>query len=382
MKLAMIVPPFIQVPPKGYGGTERRVESLSRALLKKGVDLSLYCSGDSKTDVPKRSICDISLFNDKTYNHSTDRAYRINQINDQIIDLLKKESFDIIHCHDYDNPDLALKLSELKIPTLITIRHHKTPLIEETYSLTKDKKNIFFNGLSKNQVKDINPRLSYIYNGENPDNYSSLESILEKRAYFLSIGDTLAKKGIKSAVELSKKINLDLVIAGEPIYDESKRYFNKNVKPFIDIDVSSKKDDFIKKVLHNNFDFGNGNIIYFGLADDSQKIELYKHARFMQFLGNLEVSGNKDACPGILIESILCGTPALGISGNISDELIENGQTGLNVKSLEEAVSATKLIEKMHPLTVRENGIKKFSIDNVANQFIKSYNEILEECKK
>ncbi len=56
MKIALIAPPFISVPPKKYGGTELFVAELARGLQQHGVDVTVYTIGESTIDVPTRWI--------------------------------------------------------------------------------------------------------------------------------------------------------------------------------------------------------------------------------------------------------------------------------------------------------------------------------------
>ena len=50
MRIAQIAPLYESVPPKLYGGTERVVAHLSDALVRRGHEVVLFASGDSRTD--------------------------------------------------------------------------------------------------------------------------------------------------------------------------------------------------------------------------------------------------------------------------------------------------------------------------------------------
>jgi glycosyl transferase family 4 len=50
MRIAQIAPLVESVPPKLYGGTERVVSYLTEELVAMGHDVSLFASGDSRTD--------------------------------------------------------------------------------------------------------------------------------------------------------------------------------------------------------------------------------------------------------------------------------------------------------------------------------------------
>jgi chromate transport protein ChrA len=49
MRVAQITPLWEQVPPVGYGGTEAVVSLLTEELVKRGHEVTLFASGDSKT---------------------------------------------------------------------------------------------------------------------------------------------------------------------------------------------------------------------------------------------------------------------------------------------------------------------------------------------
>ena len=47
MRIALIAPPFIAVPPKDYGGTELFIAQLAEGLHKTGVNVVVYANGES-----------------------------------------------------------------------------------------------------------------------------------------------------------------------------------------------------------------------------------------------------------------------------------------------------------------------------------------------
>jgi hypothetical protein len=48
MKIALIVAPFIAVPPADYGGTELFVAHLAEELQRAGAEAIVYANGESK----------------------------------------------------------------------------------------------------------------------------------------------------------------------------------------------------------------------------------------------------------------------------------------------------------------------------------------------
>jgi hypothetical protein len=51
MRIAQLARPFVPVPPRTYGGTERVVSILTEQLVQRGHDVTLFASGDSVTSL-------------------------------------------------------------------------------------------------------------------------------------------------------------------------------------------------------------------------------------------------------------------------------------------------------------------------------------------
>ena len=56
MRIGLIAPPFINVPPNVYGGTELFIARLAEGLSKLGMTVVVYCTGESTVAVEKRWI--------------------------------------------------------------------------------------------------------------------------------------------------------------------------------------------------------------------------------------------------------------------------------------------------------------------------------------
>ena len=56
IRIALVAPPFIPVPPKRYGGTELFVANLACGLTKLGHEVVVYANGESKVPVEVRWI--------------------------------------------------------------------------------------------------------------------------------------------------------------------------------------------------------------------------------------------------------------------------------------------------------------------------------------
>src|SRR5581483_11136165 len=54
MRVALIAPPFITVPPRHYGGTELFIAHLAEGLHRMGFEVVVYTNGESTVSVERR----------------------------------------------------------------------------------------------------------------------------------------------------------------------------------------------------------------------------------------------------------------------------------------------------------------------------------------
>src|ERR671931_185614 len=59
MRIGMLAPPWIAVPPNGYGGIEWIVSLLSERLVSRGHEVTLFATGDSQTSGELRYVFDV-----------------------------------------------------------------------------------------------------------------------------------------------------------------------------------------------------------------------------------------------------------------------------------------------------------------------------------
>ncbi|MBZ9834956.1 glycosyltransferase, partial [Mesorhizobium sp. CA2] len=94
MKIAQIAPLMESVPPKLYGGTERIVSYLTEELVRRGHDVTLFASGDSRTSAELVPCCDVALrFNSKAKNPIPYHVMMLEEVR------RRADQFDVLHFH-------------------------------------------------------------------------------------------------------------------------------------------------------------------------------------------------------------------------------------------------------------------------------------------
>ncbi len=128
MRVALIAPPFLPVPPAKYGGTELFIAQLAEGLRSAGIDVVVYTNGQSTVGVEKRWLYKDTQWpiRGEVYDNLKDFNHASWAISDAV------KSCDVIHLHNV--PSLMLTRFVPEQPSLFTqcITCMKNPLAKST----------------------------------------------------------------------------------------------------------------------------------------------------------------------------------------------------------------------------------------------------------
>ena len=94
MRIAQIAPLAEAVPPKRYGGTERVVSYLTEELVRQGHEVTLFASGDSRTNAKLVPCCPQALRLDESVNdHAPYTLMMLDRARG------RADEFDVLHFH-------------------------------------------------------------------------------------------------------------------------------------------------------------------------------------------------------------------------------------------------------------------------------------------
>lgn len=342
MRIAHIAPPWIQVPPHTYGGTELVISWLCDELVRRGHTVTLFATEDSKTRAKLVPIWPKSLW--KANLRAPHAVFSL--LYEKLISL--QDNFDIIHDHCEWYTTAYTKF--LKAPVVTTLHH---PLNEETIILYKKFPNINFVAVSKNQKKS-GPGINIVKTIHHGLPVEKYQFNPKPKNYLFWLSKITREKGIAEAIDIAKLAGENLIISGN-IPPEGGDYFDFRIKPLID----GKKIQFV------------------GASDFEKKIELFKNAKAFIFpIKRPEPFGL------VVIEAMACGTPVIAFKHGSLPELIEEGKTGFLVNSVEEACQAIKKIDKISREYCREYVKKNFNLKRMVNRYEKLYKKILKKNEK
>ncbi len=340
MRVALVAPPFLPVPPKKYGGTELFIAHLAEGLQARGVDVVVYTISESKVGVETRWFYKDSLWPVKgeIYDNLRDANHSSWAISDACKDC------DVIHLHNV--PSLMFtRYADCEF--VYTVHHIHEPPLSDIYAFFPEVEFVTISDFQLRQEKMA--RMRTIHHGVDLSLYQFQAG---KQDYLSFLGRIAPIKGTHLACEAAKKAGIPLKIAGEvqPIFQD---YFDAMVKPHVD-------GKFIE---------------YVGPVDLAAKNELLGNSVAMLF----PIQWN-EPFGLVMIEAMACGTPVLALPGGSVEEVIRDGISGFICNSVDEmAERAAHSLDKLKPQTVRDYCRRYFSLERMVSDYLGLYQELVGE---
>ncbi|MFD2147621.1 glycosyltransferase family 4 protein [Mucilaginibacter antarcticus] len=284
MKVAVLSPVAWRTPPRHYGPWEQVSSNIAEGLIKLGVDVTLFATGDSITAGKLESVCEKGYEEERGQDAKVLECLHISNL------MEKAGEFDIIH-NNFDF--LPLTYSGLiKTPLITTIHGFSSERIVPVYKKYNSRGH--YVSISNS---DRSPELEYlatVYNGLDTKDFIFNNN---PEDYLLYFGRIHPHKGTVEAIEIAKKTKKKLLIAGI-VQDEG--YFKEKVEPQL-----------------------NDQIQYIGSAGPDKRNTLLGNA-----LALLHPISFDEPFGLSVAEAMLCGTPVIAFNRGSMPELIKDGETG------------------------------------------------------
>ena len=217
LRIALIAPPWIAVPPPGYGGIEWVVAELADGFAARGHDVTLFASGGSVTKANLVSVFDPapgSAFIGITYYEVVHALAAYDQI----------EPFDVVHDHS-GMVGLALGTRTGK-PIVHTVHGPVNAEALRWYEMVTGRVHLV--SISDSQARPA-PHLSWagrVYNGIETARYPFRS---EKEDFLLFVGRVNEEKSPELAVEVARMTGSKLVMAAAMKEEYEKSYWAEKV---------------------------------------------------------------------------------------------------------------------------------------------------------
>jgi glycosyltransferase involved in cell wall biosynthesis len=337
MRIGMIAPLEMRVPPGAYGGTELIVSLLTEELVKRGHDVTLFASGDSLTSarLVAGSPCHL---------RGSDREPSILNLLNVMACLNRADDFDIIHNHTGLEGMATAALVET--PMLTTLHGG----LAGDWLLLFKRYCGWHNAISRSASALLPDRPNFagvIYNAIDWETYPFNAGPRDDHMLFLS--RISPEKGAHLAIDLAQRLQRRLIIAGN-VHPIDLHYFRTEVEPRLD-----------------------GHLVrYVGEADYDLKRRLLAGASC------LVAPITWDEPFGLfMVEAMACGTPVIALRRGAAPELIRHGITGFLVDDLDGMAAATTRLDQISPYECRRHIEANFSVGRMADDYLAAYRRIV-----
>ena len=344
LRIAMLAPPWIAVPPPGYGGVEAVVGGLTESLVARGHDVTLYCAPGS------RSTADtVTLLADVHGDEIERSLYESDHVARAFtaIDAAGEDGrgFDIVHDHcGFTGFAMADRLGT---PLLHTLHGPFTPQTSAFYAHHADK--AWVAGISDTQLAAGPSNLRSVGAIPNPIDVRSWPFREHKDGYLLWIGRMTPEKGPQRAIAVARSAGLPLVLAGV-VQPGQRELFERHVAPHLDGD----------------------RVRFVGEVGGAAKQALFAGAEAL-----LMPIRWPEPFGMVMIEALVCGTPVISFEEGAARELVADGHTGYLVQDEAAMARAVHDRGRIDPHACRDWVAARCDVDVVAAAYERAYRTIL-----
>jgi glycosyltransferase involved in cell wall biosynthesis len=335
MRIGLIAPPWLPVPPPGYGGTEMVVDLLATGLADVGVDVTLFAAGNSTAPVRTRSFFDAppTPMGLGTYEAAhVIAAYR--ELND----------VDLVHDHTM----LGSLVGTDRVPTVVT--NHGPFGRPEAELFRRAGKHGTVVAISEAQAADgraAGVRVSQvIHHGLDIDLVPVGSG---DGGFLLFLGRMDPVKGAATAIDLSEQLGIPLVLAGKCVDRHEVEYFEQKIRPRL----------------------GHG-AEYAGEVGQDEKFEL---------LGKAITLLNPITWPEpfglVMVEALACGTPVVTTGYGAAPEIVDDGVTGFLCADRDQMATAISRVETLDRRGCRKAAEAGFSKDRMVERHLRLYEHLI-----
>ncbi len=312
------------------------VDLLVRGLLGRGLEVLVFCSGDSTLAAPKMGPFPQSFWPPDKFSENLHLAYAWG--------FLQNDPAVIIHSH-LENAAGFWQATGISQPLVITLH---TPITDIKRDYLLHFPQVHLVAVSEFQRRRLqgHPRLHLIPHGLDVTAYAKPGP---KEDYLLFLGRIYPEKGLHTAIAAALAVGIRLVCAG-PVFPPDQAYFDTEISPYID----------------------DRRIIYVGPADFARKQDLLSRA--VALLLPLEVD---EAFGLVMLEAMACGTPVVAYGRGAAPEVVLHGETGFIANTFAELLEGIKVAADIDPHSCRQHVARSFSWKGMVEAYLSLYHSLL-----
>jgi glycosyltransferase involved in cell wall biosynthesis len=336
VRIAMLAPPWIPVPPPAYGGIEEVVRLLCEGLAEHGHEVTLFAPPGSESRAEVTAVLEEAHPDEiQKAQIEVDHVARVFAAIDAAA--ADGRPYDVIHDHTGHS---ALAMADrVGTPLVHTLHGPFDQAACHFYAQHGRKASIV--AISQAQLDDAPAEMGGGAVVPNPIELGEWPFRADKDGYVLWIGRMSPDKGPNRAIAAAREAGVRLLLAG-PVQPGQEEFFAEEVEPHLD----------------------DEGIEYVGEADAQGKRGLYQGAR-----GLLMPIRWPEPFGLVMVEALASGTPVIAFPEGSAPEVVEDGRTGFIVDDEHAMAAAIDRLDTIDPQACRRSCEQRFSVDAVVRGY-------------
>jgi glycosyltransferase involved in cell wall biosynthesis len=339
LRIAIVAPPMLPIPPLRYAGTERVITTLADGLTARGHEVTLFAAGDSTAEqrvVPTvpRALWPSGFRGDP----SAFIALTVATV------WREAAGFDIVHSH-LDTAGFALA-RHAPVPVVSTL--HTRLDLAGPKELIDEYREIPLVSVSHNQRR-WHPDANWVATVHNGLPLAAMPFRSQAGTYLALVGRITVEKGIADAIQLARVTGIPLRIAAKVMDANESSYFDAVVRPALGAGVE-----------------------FLGEVGPSERDPLLAGA-----LATLMLGAWPEPFGLVAIESLATGTPVIARRSGALPEIVKHGVDGFLVDDVREAERAVQLCAGLDRERIRERALSRFGADRMVEAYQQVYRDLV-----
>jgi glycosyltransferase involved in cell wall biosynthesis len=337
MRIGLIAPPWIPVPPPAYGGTESVIDRLARGLVRAGHDVLLGAAANSTCPVGRVPGTD------EAADGAPANGGAVSEVRHVVTSYAAMADVDVVHDHTMCGP--VYRHRPVGVPVVTTNHGPFDDMLNPIYRASRDVPVIAISH-SQASTADGARIAAVIHHG------IDVAAVPEGRGrggFAGFLGRMNPDKGPREAALIARAAGVPLKMAAKLREAAEQEYFDAEVKPLLCSDVE-----------------------YIGELGEQDKLEL---------VGDSFALLNPIQWPEpfglVMIEALAAGTPVVATPAGSAPEIVDDGVTGYlrrGCAALAEALTAAADLDRA---ACRAAAASRFATERMVREHVQLYSDLI-----
>jgi len=337
MRIAEIAPPWIEVPPEGYGGIELVVSLLADGLQARGHSVTLFAADGSRSRA--EVVSPLPPTGTEAIGDPWSEVYHT------LVAHLRADEFDLVHDHTFMGSALAV-MRDGGAPVVHTLHGPWVERARSYYALVHQHLQLV--AISESQRRG-NSAVRYAATIANGIDVGRCPLNDKRREDFLVyIGRSNPDKAPEQAVALAHKAGLPIKLVVKRAQPAEQEHWKAHVEPLLD-----GSEEVLEEVDHE------------------AKLDLLQRGRAFVFPIRWQ-----EPFGLVMVEAMACVMPIIATPRGAATEIVTDGETGFLREDLDSLAAAIGRSDQISPHACRARVERHFSAEAMVNAYEYLFKEL------